>query len=43
MTVTDNGVDNNNLRDCGAGGAALNDDNEDGDGLIDGKLLEKKH
>ena len=43
MTVTNNGVDNNNLGGCGACGAACNDDNVDGNGLIDGKLLEKRH
>ena len=28
---------------CGAGGAACNDDTVDGDGLIDAKLLERRH
>ena len=43
MTVTDDGVDSNNRGGCGAGGAACNEDNVDGDGLIDGKLLGRRH
>jgi len=43
MIVTDYGLDHNNRGGSGAGGAASNDDDVDGDGLIDGKLLERRH